>query len=285
MRFRFILAEKAHYPIVALCRNLEVTRAGFYAWCHRPVPKRELRDATALVHVRAVYKRSHRRYGSPRVYRQLQEERVPIGRHRVARLMRLDGLRGKAKRRYRVTTNSRHDLRVAPNLVARQFEVEGPNQVWLSDITYLATAEGWLYLSAVLDLHSRRIVGWSLDDHLEASGVCRALRHAIATRRPPPGLVVHSDRGVQYAGEDYQRLLRAHQVRCSMSRKGNCWDNAPMESFFGSLKRELDQPKPWPTMRAAEDDVAEFIRFYNHERLHSALDYRSPVRYEMKTES
>jgi putative transposase len=285
MRFRFIEAEKAVYPVVALCRNLEVTRAGFYTWRKHQVPKRTRRDAAALVHVRAVHKASKGRYGSPRVYRQLREDRVAIGRHRVARLMRLDGLRGKAKRRFRVTTNSSHSLRVAPNLVDRQFEVERPNQVWLSDITYLATAEGWLYLSAVLDLHSRRIVGWSVDDNLEASGVCRALRQAVATRCPEPGLIVHSDRGVQYAGEDYQRILRAHHFRCSMSRKGDCWDNSPMESFFGTLKRELDQQKPWPTMRAAEEDVAQFIRFYNYERLHSTLDYRSPVRYELSAES
>ena len=285
MRFLFIEAEKAVYPIVSLCRNLEVTRAGFYAWRKNQVPKRTRRDAAALVHVRAVHKASKGRYGSPRVYRQLREDRVAIGRHRVARLMRFDGLRGKAKRRFRVTTNSSHKLRVAPNLVNRQFEVERPNQVWLSDITYLATAQGWLYLSAVLDLHSRRIVGWSVDDSLEASGVCRALRQAVATRCPEPGLIVHSDRGVQYAGEDYQRILRAHHFRCSMSRKGDCWDNSPMESFFGTLKRELDQQKPWPTMRAAEEDVAQFIRFYNHERLHSTLDYRSPVRYELSAES
>jgi putative transposase len=285
MRFPFIAAEKANYPIVALCRNLEVTRAGFYAWRRRPVPKRAQRNAAALVHIRAVHRRSRQRYGSPRVHRQLQENGVAIGLHRVARLMRLDGLRGRMKRRFRVTTDSNHNLRVAPNLVARQFDVARPNRVWLSDITYLATAEGWLYLSAVLDLHSRRLVGWSLDDHLEASGACRALRQAIAARRPRPGLIVHSDRGVQYAGNDYQRILRAHRLQCSMSRKGDCWDNAPMESFFGSLKRELDQQKPWPTMRAAEDDVGQFIRFYNYERLHSALDYRSPARYEMKAVS
>jgi transposase InsO family protein len=209
-------------------------------------------------------------------------EGVAIGRHRVAKLLRNEGLRGKTWRRYRITTNSNHAYPIAPNRVARKFRVEGPNQVWLSDITYLATSEGWLYLSCFLDLYSRRIVGWSLDDTLEASATCHTLAQATAVRAPKAGLVVHSDRGVQYAGGDFQRLLRMHGFICSMSRKGNCWDNSPMESFFASLKREIDTQKPWPTRASAEAEIASYIAYYNQERRHSALDYLTPLEYEMK---
>jgi transposase InsO family protein len=199
----------------------------------------------------------------------------------VARLMSGDGLRAKATRRFRITTNSRHDFPVAKNLLARNFEAERPNHVWLSDITYLWTDEGWLYLNSLLDLYGRRIVGWGASENLEASSPCRVLRQALAVRRPRAGLIHHSDRGVQYAGHAYQRILREHGITCSMSRKGNCWDNAPMESFFATLKREIGQTR-WPTRSAAVHAIDAYITYYNQERLHSTLDYVSPLNYEMR---
>ena len=281
MRFRFIQTEKAWYPVTALCRNLQVSRAGFYAWTRRRLSRRAIVNSAALVHIRAIYRQHNKKYGSPRVCRALRAQGIAIGHHRVARLMSNDALRAKATRRFRITTNSRHDFPVAKNLLARNFEVDRPNRVWLSDITYLWTDEGWLYLTSLLDLCGRRIVGWGASENLEASSPCRVLRQALAVRRPGPGLIHHSDRGVQYAGHAYQRILREHGITCSMSRKGNCWDNAPMESFFATLKREIGQTR-WPTRSAAIHSIEAYITYYNHERLHSALDYLSPAQYEMR---
>jgi len=282
VRFRFIQTEKAWYPVAALCRNLQVSRAGFYAWNGRPLSRRTVVNHVALVHIRAIYRQHNKRYGSPRVCKALRAGGFKIGRHRVARLMSDDGLRAKATRRFRVTTNSRHAFPVAKNLLARTFEIDRPNRVWLSDITYLWTDEGWLYLTALLDLCGRRIVGWGTSETLDADSTCRVLRRALTLRRPAPGLIHHSDRGVQYAGHAYQRILREHGITCSMSRKGNCWDNAPMESFFATLKREIGQTR-WPTRSAAANAIDAYIAYYNHERLHSALDYRSPAQYEMRS--
>jgi putative transposase len=282
VRFRFIQTEKAWYPVAALCRNLQVSRAGFYAWNRRPLSRRTVVNQAALVHIRAIYRQHKQRYGSPRVCKALRAGGIKIGRHRVARLMSDDGLRAKATRRFRVTTNSRHPFPVAKNLLARTFEIDRPNRVWLSDITYLWTDEGWLYLTSLLDLCGRRIVGWGASETLDADSTCRVLRRALTVRRPAPGLIHHSDRGVQYAGHAYQRILHEHGVTCSMSRKGNCWDNAPMESFFATLKREIGQSR-WPTRSAAVNAIDAYIAYYNHERLHSALDYRSPAQYEMRS--
>jgi putative transposase len=279
MRFRFIEAEKANYPVTVLCRVLHVRRSGFYAWRLRAPSERARVNVAARVHIRAIYRQHRRRYGSPRVYRELKAHGVALGRHRVARLMREEGLRAKGKRRFCVTTDSAHRHRVSPNRVARNFRAPAPNRVWLSDITYLATGEGWLYLTCFLDVYSRRVVGWAVDDTLHAESVCRALTEAAARRRPGTGLLVHSDRGVQYAGEHFQRLLRQRGFVSSMSRKGNCWDNSPMESFFATLKREIADA-PWPTKNAAEADLAAYFAYYNHERRHSALDYLTPAEYE-----
>lgn len=279
MRFRFIEAEKANYPITVLCEVLRVRRSGFYAWRVRAPSVRAQRNVAARVHIRAIYRQHRRRYGSPRVYLELHKQGVALGRHRVARLMREEGLRAKAKRRYCVTTNSAHHHRVAPNRVARNFSAPAPNRVWLTDITYLETREGWLYLTCFLDVYSRRVIGWVVDESLHAEPICRALIEATARRQPGPGLLVHSDRGVQYAGEHFQRLLRQHGFVSSMSRKGNCWDNAPMESFFATLKREIADA-PWPTKSAAEAELAAYFTYYNHERRHSTLDYRTPAEYE-----
>jgi transposase InsO family protein len=237
-------------------------------------------DRTLLVHIRATYRQHLRRYGAPRIWRELRRDGLAIGRHRVARLMRLDGLRARTKRRFRVTTDSRHRLAIAPNLIRRRFTATRPNQLWLGDITYVWTKEGWMFLACLLDVYSRRIVGWAVDETLEAAVACRALRNALAARRPSAGLTHHSDRGVQYASAHYLHLLAQHGAVSSMSRKGDCWDNAPMESFFATLKRELVDGDGYESKLAAERSIGEYIAYYNRRRLHSALDYVSPMDYE-----
>ena len=279
MRFRFILAEKANYPVAVMCRVLCVTRSGFYAWAKRKPSKRARKDRAALVRIRAIHRAHRRRYGSPRIYRELRKGPHALGRHRIARLMRLDGLTARAKRRFRVAYDSAATKRISPNRLRREFSVGQPNRVWLGDITYLHTASGWIFLSCFLDLHSRCIVGWSVSSTLEARATCNALQRAVRERRPGQNLLVHSDRGVQYAGEEFQRLLRQLGFVGSMSRKGNCWDNAPMESFFATLKRELALPSML-TAREVERLIGEYIDYYNHVRLHSALDYMTPNAYE-----
>jgi putative transposase len=281
VRFRFIAAEKAYYPVAALCRNLQVQRSGFYAWSKRRLSARAVRNGAAVVHIRAIFRRHKQNYGSRRVTSELQAEGIEMGRHRVARLMREDGLRATSRKKFRVTTDSRHRFPVAENVLGRRFEWPQPNQAWLADITYLWSDEGWAYLNCLLDLHGRRVIGWGVSERLEASTSCRVLEKAIAARRPSPGLIHHSDRGVQYACDHYQRILRRHGITCSMSQKGNCWDNSPMESFFATLKREIGETK-WPTRSAALHAIARYIAYYNNERLHSTLDYLTPVQYEMK---
>ena len=280
MRFVFIAAEKANFRVVTMCRVLRVARSGFYAWCKRGESTRARSAKTALVHIRATYRHHKARYGSPRVHRELCDQGLSIGRHRVARLMKSEGLYARQKRRFRKTTNSNHGFRLANNLVARHFEATAPNRIWLSDITYVYTREGWLYLVCFLDVHSRRIVGWDIDDTLDASSTCRALWRALAERRPSRNLVLHSDRGIQYASEEFRRVLRVHDITQSMSRKGDCWDNAPMESFWGTLKRELIEANGTAPRLVVHQAIADYIDYYNRERKHSTLDYVTPVEYE-----
>lgn len=282
MRFAFVRAEKANHAVEILCRVLEVSRSGFYAWSQREESARAKSARVALVHIRAVYRQHSRRYGSPRIFDQLRDEGFAIGRHRVARLMRSARLVARGKRKFKTTTDSNHKLGFAPNLVDRKFQVAAPNRVWLADITYVHTREGWLFLHAVLDAFSRRIVGWILDETMDAVVTTRALRQAIAARRPVVGLIHHSDRGVQYASHEYRRVLAHHGIRQSMSRKGNCWDNAPMESFFATLKRELFERPGWGSRAEASHAIADYIAYYNRDRKHSTLAYVSPQAYELK---
>ena len=285
MKFAFIAREKATYPVDLLCTVLGVSRAGFYAARRRPLAARRREDHPLAIHVAAVHAASRGRYGSPRVYEELQAQGHEVGRHRVARLMREQGLRARSKRRFQRTTDSDHGLPVAPNVLARQFAVATPNTAWVSDITYLWTREGWLYLIVILDLFSRRVVGWALHERITRQLALDALTMALRHRQPRPGLVCHSDRGSQYASDDYQALLAVHGVVCSMSRRANCWDNAVAESFFSTLKIELAHDADWDTHAAARADVAEYLEiFYNTQRRHSVLGYVSPVAFERQHE-
>jgi len=286
VKYRFIAEHAAAYPVRTLCRVLEVSRAGYYAWKGQAEQARQPRGELKLrAHVRAAFRKSRGTYGSPRVHQELREQGVRVSRKRVARVMREEGLRVRVRRRFRGgTTDSTHPHRIAENLLERAFSVEdcpGVNRVWVSDITYLPTRAGWLYLAVVLDLKSRRVVGSALGPTLEAELALRALRQALWQRRPGAGLLHHSDRGVQYACDAYRELLERHEIQPSMSRRGNCWDNAVAESFFATLEWELIERSDWHTHVEAERAVTEYIEsWYNTERRHSSLEYLSPAAYE-----
>jgi transposase InsO family protein len=281
VRFGFIQTEKATYPVRVLCRTLQVSPSGFYAWCRRSLSLRAKEDAALKVDIRAAHVASDKTYGSPRIHEDLKADGQQVGRKRVARLMREEGIEGQRKRRFRVTTDSRHSHPVAENHLNRDFTAPAPNKIWVSDITYIWTREGWMYLAAILDLFSRRVVGWSMDSRIDRTIALDALGMALRTRRPEPGLLLHSDRGVQYASGDYQAQLREHAIVCSMSRKGDCWDNAVAESFFSTLKAERVHRTDYVSRSQARASVFEYIEtFYNPRRRHSALGYLSPVEHE-----
>jgi putative transposase len=279
-KYQFVSAHASEYPVTLLCRVLGLPRSGYYAWRQRPLSAHQERDRQLTAQIQTTFTDSRRTYGSPRVHAELQVQGVHTARKRVARLMRQAQLYARPRRRSVRTTDSRHSQPIAPNLLARTFVAEAPNRVWVCDITYLPTREGWLYLAVVLDLFARRVVGWSMQPSLERGLVLAALEHALQRRCPPPGLLHHSDRGSQYASADYQALLTQAQMCGSMSRKGDCWDNAAMESFFATLKAELPV-SVFDSHAAARSAVFDYIeRFYNRVRLHSTLGYRSPVVYE-----
>ena len=281
MRFDFIAAKKANYPVTVLCDVLKVRRSGFYAWQGREVSDRAQEDTRLAVEVRAVYREHKGRYGSPRVWRALRERGRRICRHRIARLMREQQLQARRRRRFVRTTDSNHSLPTPPNVLARAFRVSASNRGWVADVTYLRTREGWLYLAVLLDLYSRRVVGWAMSEHNDEPLTLAALRMALAQRQPGRGLVHHSDRGTTYASGTYQDVLARHGVVCSMSRKGNCWDNAVVESFFSSLKFECGDGEPFSSRDSARRQVTDYIlSFYNPTRLHSYLGYRSPMEFE-----
>jgi putative transposase len=265
-----------------MCHVLEVSRAGYYAWLDRPESPRAAHVSALIEPIRQVHRESDETYGSPRVYRELKAQGISCCEKTVAKLMRRDGLRAVNARRFVVqTTDSRHGHAIAENTLDRQFEPGEPDRVWVADITYIATEEGWLYLAAVLDLGSRKVIGWATADHLRSELAEQALSNALEHRRPPGPVLHHSDRGVQYACDDYQELLQANGFEVSMSRKGNCHDNAVMESFFGTLKQELVHRETYMTREEARRSLFEYIEvFYNRRRLHSTLGYVSPVQYE-----
>ena len=283
MRFAFIATEKAAFPVRLLCRTLQVSRAGFYAWQTRPPARRQQDDDRVSVQIAAIHAESRQRYGSPRIHAELRDRGCRMGRKRVARLMRVRGLAARRRRRFRTTTHSRHPFPIAPNVLARQFDRAAPDQAWVTDITYIPTGEGWLYLAVILDLHSRFAVGWAMSARITDDLTLDALNMALARRRPPPGLLHHSDQGSQYASGDYQRVLAQHGVVCSMSRRGNCWDNAVAESFFATLKVELVHDAAWTTRTTARAELFDYLElFYNGQRRHSALGYLSPRVFEQQ---
>jgi putative transposase len=285
VRFAFIEAKKACFPVAPMCAILGVSRAGFYAWRSRPPAARTRDDRRLEVEIAAIHAESHQRYGSPRVHAELRERGQRTGRKRVARLMREQRLRARCKRRFRTTTDSRHDLPIARNVLARRFEAAEPNSTWVTDITYIWTLEGWLYLVVILDLFSRRVVGWSMSKRITRQLTLDALTMALSRRQPPRGLIHHSDRGSQYASGDYRKLLAANGIVCSMSRRGDCWDNAVAESFFSTLKMELVYESAWATRSQARAAIFEYLEvFYNGQRRHSSLGYLSPLAFERRHE-
>lgn len=271
------------YSVEKMCQLYSVSRSGYYDWLNAATTpsERAQADATILKEIKSIYAAHQKRYGVPRIQRALLEKEIHCGKNRVSRLMRSVDLYGLGRKRFRITTDSKHALPIAPNLLNREFTAIAPNQRWVTDITYIRTLRGWLYLVVIIDLFSRKVVGWATSKRLTHRFVVEAVRNAIANRRPPKGLVLHSDRGIQYASKKYQELLANNGILCSMSRKGNCWDNAPAESFFRTLKRELVGKTLFPSHEAASLAIFEYIEvYYNKNRMHSTINYLSPENYE-----
>ena len=281
MKYGFIRDHANDYRVKQLCRMLSVQRSAYYDWRAEPgkvIPPQEL---VLRRRMKELFAASRGSLGSRMMMQNLREEGFEIGRDKTRRLMKVLKLKVKQKRKYKVTTDSKHKLPVAKNVLNREFSPSAPNQVWATDITFLWTQQGWIYLAVVIDLYSRRVVGWSIDRRMKKALVIRALMMAVNLRKPPPGLIHHSDRGSQYASHDYQKLLKQYGMICSMSRKGNCWDNSPVERFFGSLKREWTGDRLYRTRQEAIADVREYVAvYYNSKRLHSTLGYSTPMDYE-----
>jgi putative transposase len=281
VRYAFIDAHRRTWRVERLCPALAVSRSGYYAWRSRPESGRVQANRILLQHIRTVHSEAREAYGAVKTWRALQARGIACGRHRVARLRRAHGIEARRMRRFRAAYQGRNGAPPAPNLVARQFTVPAPNRVWAGDITFIPTRRGWLYLAVVLDLYSRRVVGWAMSDRINGALVVDALTMALAHRRPAPGLIHHSDQGMQYAGGAYHTLLHAHGLRASMSRKGNCYDNAPVESFFSTLKNEWTWHHTFQDRDHARAALFDYIElFYNRQRSHAALNYLSPVTYE-----
>lgn len=274
------------YSILALCRELEVSPSGYYDWSQRQISPgpRELENQLLATRITELHEQSRETYGSPRIVMELRKSGARHGRNRVARLMKQEGLCGRQKARYRVqTTDSNHDQPIAPNRLAEAPKATAPNQIWVADITYVKTQEGWLYVAAILDLYSRKIIGWAMGEHIDTTLILKALFMALLHRQPPANLLFHSDRGVQYASADYRSALAQAGLVASMSRKANCYDNATMESFWSTLKLELVYRRDFPTRAQARSEIFDYIEvFYNRQRSHSALNYLSPVDFELQ---
>jgi putative transposase len=279
--YQFMDAEKANHSVAALCRTLGVSRSAFYAWGSRPPSARADSDRRLMTHIRAAHSRSRGTYGRPRIHAELLEQGIEIGERRVGRLMRQVGLAGIPRKRFRVTTQADDSHKPCDNLLNREFTADEPNRVWVTDITYIQVGAQWLYLAAILDLFSRKVVGWSAETHLRTDLCLNALRSALAPRQPEARLIHHSDRGCQYTSDAYQTELAKHGVVASMSRKGNCWDNAVAESFFGTLKTELVYRRALRTLAEARQALSDYIHgFYNAERRHSTNGRVSPNQFE-----
>ena len=283
MKYAWIERHRWQWPVSLQCEVLGVSPSGYHEHFRRrasPQRRGRLSNDALLVHIKAIHIEVKGEYGWPRVWKELLARGIRVGKERVRKLMALHGIKARTKRKFKATTDSNHSLPVAPNLLGRQFAVGVPNRVWTSDITYIATDEGWLYLAAVMDLFSRQIVGWSMQPRMKKELVIDALRMAWFRRHPDKGLIFHSDRGSQYCSAEFQAILKAYGMQSSMSRKGDCWDNAPTESLWGSLKVARLHGRRFQTRRAAMDEVIDWMSFYNHRRLHSTLAYVSPMQYE-----
>jgi transposase InsO family protein len=281
MRFQFIEDHRSEFPVIRMCKVLDVSPSGYYAWRGRPPSKREMANQELTEKIKVAFEESGETYGSPRIYQVMRRLGLMCGKNRVARLMGLAGLRAKQTRRFRTTTKRNKAHRAAPNVLNRDFGAEEPNQKWLADITYIPTLEGWLYLATILDLFSRKIVGWAMADRMTTDLTLAALKMALRQRRPGAGLIHHSDQGSQYTDSRYQSVLKANKIQPSMNGVGNWYDNAPMESFFGILKSEHVYHRSYETRDEARPDVFHYIEgFYNRRRLHSSLGYVSPEAHE-----
>lgn len=283
MKFAFVAEQEVAFPVGPMCNVLGVSRSGYYAWKKRPPAPRARADAQLAVEVVAAHKRSRATYGSPRVHAELKRRGFRVGRKRVERLMREKSIQARRKRRFRRTTDSNHSNPVAPNLLARQFDQTAPNRVWVTDVTYVWTGEGWLYLAVMLDLFARKVVAWATSVVNDTALALVVLEAAFESRRPPPGLLHHSDRGSPYTSDAYRAALRRMGIVASMSRTGDCWDNSVAESFFATIKAELIDDEHFATRGAALAAIADYIeRFYNPQRRHSHIGYFSPVEFELR---
>ena len=281
MKYAWIGEHRDQYAVKRMCRQLEVSRTGYYEWIKRPPSNRSIANAVLDAQVAAIHAGSNRSYGRPRIVRGLRDQGVPVSHERVRKSLKRQGLLPVYKRPYRVTTDSAHRKPIAPNLLDRRFDNWKINQAWVADITYVATDEGWLYLACVMDLGSRRIVGWSMSERMKADLVCQALTSAYWRRKPSEGLIMHSDRGSQYASDKHRQLIQDYGMVQSMSRRANCWDNAAMESFFKTLKVERIYGLRYQTRALAKLDIVNWIEgFYNHRRMHSSIGYQTPVNLE-----
>ena len=283
MRFAFVEKHRNSVPTDRLCRIMDVTPRGYRAWRSRPASRRQREDLVLLAHIREQHRLSLNSYGRPRMTEELKELGLDVGHRRIGRLMRQNGISVVRTHKYKITTDSNHKFNIAPNLLNRNFLADRRNQKWVVDISYIWTREGWLYLAVVLDLYSRRVIGWAVSNRMKRTLAIRALNMAIALRRPPKGCIHHSDRGSQYCSHDYQKILHQHGFKVSMSGKGNCYDNAAMETFFKTIKAELIWRRSWQTRRNVEVAIFEYINgFYNPRRRHSALGWKSPLAFEQK---
>jgi len=282
MKYCFMDQYCSEFRVTKMCRSLGVSRSGYYGWKKQPQGKRRKDEERLLMEIKESYRKNKGNYGSPRIADDLRDKGLRCGKNRVARIMKVNGIKAKTTKKFKATTNSKHNLPVAENLLKQDFTAATPNAVWVSDITYVSTNEGWLYLAVIIDLYSRQVVGWAMSNRLTADFVIRALYQAIGRRRPPAGCIFHSDRGVQYACKDFRKVLEHHKFRQSMSKKGDCFDNAVAESFFHTLKVEHVYQHRYATRAEARQSIFEYVEmYYNRQRKHSALGYRSPVSFEL----
>jgi putative transposase len=286
MKYGFIKAQEVAFSVQSMCQVLGVSRSGYYAWKDRPAPGADPKTIALAAEIASAHRRSRGNYGSPRIHRELHAKGIRVGKKRIERLMRERGLKGAQKRRFHSTTDSRHSLPIAPNRLDRNFDPTLANRVWAGDVTYIATEQGWLYLAVIIDLFSRRVVGWSVSSNNDTKLAQQALQRALTSRRPELGLLHHTDRGSPYASLAYTAILRQYGVVASMSRAGDCYDNAVVESFFGTLKAELVRGCVYPSHVVATAAIADYLEnFYNPQRRHSHLQYLSPIEFELRAQT